>query len=121
LALHRIARNGANLPTWAGLFPDGRFIYYEGDNPGGFVNTIKAEFGFDASECDGWGVYYPAEDGHDPIKSAEWSRRIREINGPVPPDLQSPPPHGAFTSYGFHCPAELLDAIYGSDCYPMGS
>ncbi len=40
--------------TWRELFPDGRVIFYEGDDPAGFVTTIKAEFGFDPSADPGW-------------------------------------------------------------------
>jgi hypothetical protein len=61
--------------TWKELFPDGRFIYYECDDPEGFIKEIKKKFGF------------------DPL-----------IKG-----------------FGFYCPAELLDEIYGSKKYPMGS
>ncbi len=32
--------------TWANLFPDGRDIFYEGDDPVGFVRQIQAEFDF---------------------------------------------------------------------------
>jgi hypothetical protein len=36
-----------DLPTWATLFPEGRYIYYEGDDPIGFIKEIKEKFGFD--------------------------------------------------------------------------
>jgi hypothetical protein len=36
--------------TWKELFPDGRFIFYEGDDPDAFAKEIKARFGFDPSE-----------------------------------------------------------------------
>ncbi|MEU7902189.1 hypothetical protein [Actinoplanes sp. NPDC049118] len=48
---------------WADLFPDGRQIYYEGDDPDEFRKEIKARFGFDPAldpcwgEEPGWGSY----------------------------------------------------------------
>jgi hypothetical protein len=45
--------------------------------------------------------------GFDPSKDDGWGEVIE--NG-----------EDSFTSYGFHCPAEHLDAIYSTD-YPMGS
>ncbi len=34
----------------AALFPTGRFVYYEGDDPDGFAATVRDEFGFDPSD-----------------------------------------------------------------------
>ena len=79
------------LSKWSELFPRGRFIFYEGDNPEAFVKEIKRKFGF------------------DPSKNESWGEVIDDGKG------------GSFTSYGFHCPAEHLDAIYGNDKYPMES
>jgi hypothetical protein len=76
--------------TWSSLFPQGRHIFYEGDDPTGFVNQIESEFGFSPALDPRWG---------------QW------INGDA----------FSFTSYSFHCPTEHLDAIYGSDRFPMGS
>lgn len=50
------------LPSWSELYPDGRFIYYEGEDPEGFVRTIVEEFGFNPSEDHGW----PVMPGWDP-------------------------------------------------------
>jgi hypothetical protein len=37
------------------LWPEGRHIFYEGDDPDGFAAEIKKEFGFDPRESnDGW-------------------------------------------------------------------
>jgi hypothetical protein len=77
--------------TWRDLFPAGRDIYYEGDDPAGFAGQIKTEFGFDPSADPGWGVAIPADEDGD-----------------------------GFTSYRFRCPPEHLDAIY-SERFPMGS
>jgi hypothetical protein len=66
-------------PPWREIFPEGRTIFYEGDEPEKFAQEILAEFGFDPSADDRWA------------------------------------PHQ------FHCPPEHLDAIYGSDRWPMGS
>jgi hypothetical protein len=76
--------------TWSELFPDGRHIFYEGNDPARFVSQVEAEFGFSPALDTGWG---------------------EQIDG----DGLS------FISYGFHCPAEHLDAIYGTSRFPMGS
>jgi hypothetical protein len=39
-----------DLKSWAELFPEGRQIYYEGDDPQAFADEIKTKFGFDPSE-----------------------------------------------------------------------
>ncbi len=77
--------------TWAGRFPCGRTIFYAGDNAEGFRAQINEEFGF------------------DPGADADWGRTIDEYEGEI------------LVSYNFHCPAEHLDAIYGSGRFPMGS
>ncbi len=82
---------GSADTTWASLFPYGRDIFYEGKDPLGFVRQIQAEFGF------------------SPALDPRWGERIED-------DV-----NGSFTSYCFYCPAEHLDAIYGSDRFPMGS
>jgi hypothetical protein len=38
---------GHAIPAWREMFPDGRDIFYEGDDPEGFAATIRSEFGFD--------------------------------------------------------------------------
>ena len=81
----------AALPAWSELFPQGRHIFYEGDNPAEFVRQIQAEFGFN-----------PADDPH-------WGEQLEDIEGPFPP------------SYGFHCPADHIDEIYGSGRFCIGS
>jgi hypothetical protein len=93
------------------LFPDGRTIFYEGDDPQAFRRQVQAEFGFDPAGAPG--VYannlsggLPGEDYADlqampaEIKSSTWDAE-----------------HG----WQFHCPPEHLDAIYESDRWPMGS
>lgn len=76
--------------TWSSLFPEGRHIFYEGDDPTGFVSQIEAEFGF------------------SPARDSRWGEQIDDEDF-------------SLTSYSFHCPAEHLDAIYGTDRFPMGS
>jgi len=75
---------------WKDLFPQGRTIYYEGDDPEAFAQQVKTEFGFDPSASPWWG----------------------ERNDEGELDVNS---------YKFHCPAEHLDAIYGTDRWRMGS
>ena len=89
--------------TWAELFPNGRGICYEGDDPEGFIAEIKAEFGFDPSADPAWrsnllnGTYGLGDLGDELYED----------------------PFGR--SYWFLCPAEHLDEIYGSARWPMGS
>ncbi len=76
--------------SWSELFPTGRTIFYEGDDPEGFALEIKEKFGFDVTSA--------------PPPSAE--------------------PYASWTEPGgwsFHCPAVLLDEIYGTGKYRMGS
>lgn len=78
--------------TWSDMFPDGRTIYYEGDDPQAFVEEIKQRFGFDPSEIGA--IHHWTGERFD-----GWTEE---------------------RGYCFLCPAEYLDAIYGGD-YPMGS
>lgn len=78
--------------NWGKVYPEGRDLYYEGEHPDDFAMAIRGEFGFD-----------PAA---DPL----WGKRV-EGHGGKP----------GFTSYGFHCPAEKIDAVYstyGSHRFP---
>lgn len=45
------------LPKWSELFPNGRTIFYEGDDPEGFVKEIKAKFGFDPTKSKSQGYW----------------------------------------------------------------
>jgi hypothetical protein len=76
--------------TWSSLFPEGRHIFYEGDDPTRFVSQVEAEFGFNPARDSRWGEQVDGDDI-------------------------------SFISYSFHCLPEHLDAIYGSDRFPMGS
>jgi hypothetical protein len=78
--------------TWSELFPTGRDIYYEGDDPDGFAAELAATYGFDPRTDPHWWDVIPGDDDAEP-----------------------------FSSYRFHCPAELLDAVYGNPAYPLGS
>jgi hypothetical protein len=78
--------------SWRELRPEGREIYYEGDEPEKFVEEIKAEFGFDPSAYEFWG---------------EWCEGDDDCPG--------------FHSYPFHCPPGILDAVYGSSRWRLGS
>ena len=43
------------LKNWSELFPNGRHIFYEGDDPKGFIKEIQTRFGFDPSKSnDSW-------------------------------------------------------------------
>jgi hypothetical protein len=82
------------ITTWRELFPDGRTIFYEGDDPEEFAGQVKAEFGIDVRELP----------GHDLLTGKPEPGTWTEEHG-----------------WQFHCPAEHLDAIYGSDRFLLGS
>ena len=87
---------GMSEQTLAELHPNGRTIFYEGDDPEGFRAVIRAEFGFDPAE-------HPGHEFHTGLPGC--ARTWDEEHG-----------------WSFHCPAEHLDAIYGDDYrFPMGS
>lgn len=52
--------NDSACTTWQDLFPKGRQVFYEGDDPDRFCAQIRSEFGFDPAEGPGWDV--PAAD-----------------------------------------------------------
>lgn len=80
------------IKKWSEMFPNGRHVYYEGEDPEGFVKEMKAKFNFD-----------PSKD------NPNWSMWIdKEGDNP------------GFFSYGFDLPGHLMDAVYGGP-YPLGS
>jgi hypothetical protein len=86
-----------NKTTWRELHPEGRSIFYEGDDPQGFCREIQAEFGFDPSADALWEEHASAA-GYDTSRGFGWE-----------------------TCQCFWCPPEHLDAIYGSGRWPLGS
>jgi hypothetical protein len=69
---------------------------------------------------DGRDIFY---EGHDPVG---FVRRIQAEFGFSPAldpswGVEIEDDIDSLTSYRFHCPAKDLDAIYGSDRFPMGS
>ena len=87
--------------TYREMYPQGRHLYYEGDDPDGFADTIAAEFGFDPRDETNCCMYGP-----------DWGYH---------PELWKYIPEVGFTPRDFHCPAEHLDAIYGSDRWELGT
>lgn len=82
-----------DMIAWAeDYWPNGRHIYYEGDEPEFFATIVKNEFGLDVTNDHAWGQVI----GDDPEG-------------------------GSFVSYGFDCPSELLGDIYYSNRWPIGS
>jgi hypothetical protein len=71
--------------NWGKLYPEGRDLYYEGEHPDEFAAAIREEFEFD-----------PAA---DPL----WGKLVEGHAG-----------EPGYTSYGFHCPAEKIDAVYST-------
>lgn len=88
--------------TWVSLFPEGREIFYEGDDPERFRQQIKTEFGIDVAgdPCQPVG-----EDFAPPFSKHSWTR----------------PGWTEEMGWRFWCPPEHLDAIYGDTRFPMGS
>jgi hypothetical protein len=72
------------VKPWAELCPDGRTVFYEGDDPEGFAEEMKTKFGIDLAGTK--------------IDGLSWEE-----------------------NQALHCPAHLLDEIYGSGKYRMGS
>lgn len=84
--------------TWDDLHPDGAIRYYEGDDPHGFAAEVKVEFGFDVTEAGE--VHDIDETGYD--HGCRW---------------------GGFPErdFSFCIPAGLVEAVYGSERWPLGS
>lgn len=38
------------MKTWQEMFPNGRYVYYEGDNPNVFAKEMQEKFGFNPSK-----------------------------------------------------------------------
>ncbi len=89
---------------WLELFPNGRFLNYEGDDPAAFRRMVIEEFEFD-----------PA----DPTRPRQSSAPMAGWSGLFDVAIE----HGWDVEHGwsFHCPAEHLDDLYGSGKYPLGS
>jgi hypothetical protein len=71
--------------NWGKLYSEGRDLYYEGEHPDEFAAAIREEFGFDPSADPLWGKQVDGNDGEP-----------------------------GFTSYGFRCPPDRLDAVYST-------
>jgi hypothetical protein len=83
------------------LHPDGRNLWYDGDDPDGFVAELKARFGF------------------DPSKSPTGGRLLWGV--PTPPRADDPEREWC-TAYPFYCPPQHLDAILSDENdYCLGS
>ena len=79
-------------PTWSEMMPDGRLVFYEGNDPKGFAAEMKSKFGLD----------------------------VRAKNQPTN-GLWGKPSFTKKGGYSFHCPGHLMDEIYGNAKYPLGS
>jgi hypothetical protein len=84
--------------SWDDLCPNGAVRYYEGDDPDGFAAEMVAEFGFDVTEGD-------EECGVD-SNGREWSYRWAWTEK---------------SGYSFLIPPGLVEAVYGSERWPLGS
>lgn len=46
-------------PSWVEMFPNGRDLYYEGDDPEAFAKEMQEKYGFDPSlNNPSWSEYY---------------------------------------------------------------
>jgi len=94
------------VAPWSQLCPDGRTLYYEGDDPDGFARAVKTQFGFDVAE----------HRGYWPVKNDDESYSYKPHSEPTWNES-----HG----WQFHCPVEHIDAIYGDETFrrrwPLGS
>ncbi len=61
----RVASALARRSSWRNLFPEGRHIYYEGDDPAGFVEEVRVKFGFDPAADPNWGIRIGEREGFD--------------------------------------------------------
>jgi hypothetical protein len=75
------------------MYPEGRVVYYEGDDPEGFRSEMLDEFGFDAA--------IPYDCGQ--VEGI----RLRPTNWEG--------------NRNFHIPAGLVRAVYGSERWPLGT
>ena len=80
---------------WDDLCPNGAIRYYEGDDPDGFVAEMKSEFGFDPTVGG-------EEHGVD-ANGRPWGHRW------------------SWDNRSFAIPAGLVEAVYGSYRWPIGS
>jgi hypothetical protein len=95
------------VTTWAERFPEGRTLFYEGDDPGAFREQIQAEFGFDPAECPGVYANQPETTDYGALNAM-----AAEAKQPTWDE-----DHG----WQFHCPAAHLDTVYASRRWPIGS
>ena len=43
-----------HLKKWSEWYPEGRTIFYEGDDPDGFATEMAQRFGLQVRDSDGW-------------------------------------------------------------------
>ena len=74
--------SSTDTTTWAELFPNGRDIFYEGNEPDEFAAEIAAKYGFDPRTDRRW--WEVVEDGEEPFVSYRFrcpARLLDEIYG----------------------------------------
>lgn len=92
----------------------GRSIFYEGEDPESFRQSMIDEFGFD-----------PAADEYrarrlgtgEPYDHPTWHQWTPWAGGQAPPGYTG----DGFWSYHFWCPPHAYNAVYHSGRWPMGS
>jgi hypothetical protein len=94
---------------WGELFPEGRWVFYEGEDPDGFAAEMVAKFGFDPRKC-----VTPASAKTGGVAVVRDNDLWGADNDP---DEDEP----EFRSYQFFIPGEHMDAVYGNHDYPLGS
>lgn len=94
------------MSTWRELFPEGRHIFFEGEDPAAFIDEIRRLYGL------------------DPLlfEVTQWR------DGEIICNYRNPDPAGLIREFPFKtdaftvsldCPPAILDEIYTG--YPMGS
>jgi hypothetical protein len=113
--------------TWRELMPHGRHIFYEGDDVAEWIDEIRGTYGLDPAlfELTTWRgdeivcVFRVT----DPAQFVRYGPHTRFNGGAPAHNAFSPEPWpGGFTiTVAIDCPAPLLDEIYASGKYKMGS
>jgi hypothetical protein len=113
-----------NSPAfWRETRPEGRHIFYEGDDPAAWIDKIRHDFGLDPARFMvrvwGGGEICNTLCVPDPADFIRHGSLTYKLMGP--PRADPWPGEWTFT-VEIDCPPNLLDEIYTSDEYgPMGS
>lgn len=106
---------------WQEMFPEGRVLFYEGDDPEGFVKEMKEKFNFDPSMT---GVDFATLSPIPNTPNKAWGEWIEGswefVHTNDPREMGKKQWIEGYFAYAFHCPGHLMDKVYGGP-YPLGS